>query len=192
MPKFDNRDTTKIASYGGGNWEVLLTGAEHDSITGGTGALTGWYALAYLQGGRYGEEVTEGDACIAENGDVLAPAATTEQPFWENVIIDWGDRTKALIDYLKATPRRMRYQMPYDDAAQDPQWLLVPSGQVKNQNWEVSLGDKTKRTRPVRIEFVKSGTLPLYYLKELPADSAAAGDWLTSPYDIFNDDATYA
>lgn len=191
MPIFDTREQTKIASYGGGNLEVLLTGADIDAITGGSGGTTGWYALAYLQGGRYGEEVTEGDACIDETGAILAPAATTDEFFFENVVIDWADRTVNMIEFLKDNAKRMRYAMPYDNAALDPQWLLIPLGQVANQNWEVALGDKTKRVRPVRIQAVDDGTNPLYILKELDADSSAAGDWLTSPYSLFNDDAVY-
>lgn len=190
MPKFDTREQTKVASYGGGNLEVLLSGADIDTITGGSGGTTGWYALAYLQGGRYGEEVTQGDACIAENGFVLAPAATTVQPFFENVVIDWADRTYNFVEFLKDNARPMRYQMPYDNGALDPQWLLIYKGQVANQNWEVALGDKTKRVRPVRIEFVQDGANPLYLLKELPADSAASGAWAAAPYTSFNDDAT--
>lgn len=190
MPVHDTRESTKLASYGGGNLEVLLSSADVDAINGGTGGAAGWYALGYLQGGRYGGDVEEGDACITEDGSVLAPAPSTETPYWENFILDWSDRTYNFVEFLKDNARRMRYKMPYDNDALDPQTLLIYKGQVANQNWEVALGDKTKRGRQIRIEAVQDGANPLYLLKELPLDSgAASGDWANAPYSDFNDDA---
>lgn len=190
MAVVDKRN--KALAYEGGSSQIAvgLTAVQAQEAMGDASEAGGWYIIGYQEGGQFGPDRDSEE--VKDEADELVKVRTTRDEFViTNTVMQTDDKTLLLLEWLEDAENGVpaRYPLPTNQGEGldvEAQWVFLYNANVRKENWTVSTGADSIRSRQFTLVGTRDTEGNLKAIVTLPVDQ---GDPAWGDYSEFIDTA---